>query len=240
VSLDGATQAVYSAMRPGASLNAALKACRAVREAGLPLEVTFAPTRLNIGQADRVLDLALELGAFRFNSGRLMRVGTAARLWDRLEPSASEYAAFFALLEAKEWELSERMELCFKPSSLAEALREAAAQPPAALLVLPNGKVKASAALPFLCADLRTMSLKEAWGAYQAAWTDERVLSAASALLKDPSRTALSNRWIDLTAAKGPRSPERGSFPLAKGAAPKAARQARPPAGSRATVKETR
>ena len=240
VSLDGATQAVYSGMRPGASLNAALQACRAVREAGLPLEITFAPTRLNIGQADRVLDLALELGAFRFNTGRLMRVGTAARLWDRLEPSASEYAAFFSLLEAKEWEFSERMELCFRPSSLEEALRETAAQPPAALLVLPNGKIKASAALPFLCGDLRTMSLKEAWGAYQAAWKDERVLSAASALLKDPSRTALSNRWIDLAAAKGPRSPERGRSPLAKGAAPQAACQARPPAGSRATVKETR
>ncbi|MEK7742983.1 MAG: hypothetical protein AAB578_01230, partial [Elusimicrobiota bacterium] len=209
-----------------------------MREAGLPLEVTFAPTRLNIGQADRVLDLALELGAFRFNTGRLMRVGTAARLWDRLAPSASEYAAFFSLLEAKEWELSGRMELCFRPSSLEEALREAvakgppssergspplakgaAARPPAALLLLPNGKIKASAALPFLCGDLRTMSLKEAWGAYQAAWTDERVLSAASALLKDPSRTALSNRWIDLAAAQG--------------TPPVAACQARPPAGSR-------
>ena len=54
-------------------------ACRAVRAAGLPLEVTFAPTRINIHEAEAVIERARALGAFRFNTGQLMRIGTAAR-----------------------------------------------------------------------------------------------------------------------------------------------------------------
>ena len=72
----------------GGDLAKVLATCRAVRAAGLPLEITFAPTKLNIHEADAVIALALELGAFRFNTGELMRLGTAAKLWDRLEPSA--------------------------------------------------------------------------------------------------------------------------------------------------------
>ena len=58
-----------------------------VRAAGLPLEITFAPTRLNIHEAPAVIERARALGAFRFNTGKLMRIGTAARLWDALEPT---------------------------------------------------------------------------------------------------------------------------------------------------------
>ena len=45
-----------------------------------PLEITFAPTRLNIHEAEDVIERARSLGAFRFNTGRLMRIGTAARM----------------------------------------------------------------------------------------------------------------------------------------------------------------
>ena len=86
ISLDGDTQDVYERQRPGASLAKAHAACRAVRDAGLPLEITFAPTRLNIHEAGPVIERARALGAFRLNTGRLMRIGTAARLWDKLEP----------------------------------------------------------------------------------------------------------------------------------------------------------
>jgi len=89
VSLDGDSQEVYERQRPGGSLAKAHAACRAVRKAGLPLEVTFAPTRINLHQAGAVIRRARELGAFRFNTGQLMRVGTAVRTWERLEPTAS-------------------------------------------------------------------------------------------------------------------------------------------------------
>ena len=89
ISLDGDTQEVYERQRPGGSLAKAHAACRAARDAGLPLEITFAPTRLNIHEAAAVIERARALGAFRFNTGKLMRIGTAARLWDRLEPTAA-------------------------------------------------------------------------------------------------------------------------------------------------------
>ncbi len=91
VSLDGDTEEVYRAQRPGGSLAKAHAACRAVRDAGLPLEITFAPTRLNIHQLDAVIERARALGAFRFNTGKLMRVGTAARRWKSLEPTPEQY-----------------------------------------------------------------------------------------------------------------------------------------------------
>ena len=53
ISLDGDTQAVYAKQRPGASLHQAHAACRHVSAAGVPLEVTFAPTRLNIHEVRR-------------------------------------------------------------------------------------------------------------------------------------------------------------------------------------------
>ena len=87
ISLDGDTEETYARQRVGASLAAAHAACRAVRAAGMPLEITFAPTRINLHEAEQVIERARSLGAFRFNTGRLMRIGTAARLWDRLEPS---------------------------------------------------------------------------------------------------------------------------------------------------------
>ena len=99
VSLDGDSQEVYERQRPGGSLAKAHAACRAARAAGLPLEITFAPTRINIHEAEAVIRRAHELGAFRFNTGKLMRVGTAARLWDRLEPPAADYDAYRRLLE---------------------------------------------------------------------------------------------------------------------------------------------
>ncbi len=53
ISLDADSEDVYQRQRPGGSLAKVHAACRAVRDAGLPLEVTFAPTRLNIDEALR-------------------------------------------------------------------------------------------------------------------------------------------------------------------------------------------
>src|SRR4051794_23991340 len=48
ISLDGDTELTYGRQRPGGSLAKAHAACGAARAAGLPLEVTFAPTQINI------------------------------------------------------------------------------------------------------------------------------------------------------------------------------------------------
>ena len=199
VSLDGDSQAVYASQRPGGSLAKAHAACIAVRAAGLPLEITFAPSRLNIHEAQAVIGRARSLGAFRFNTGQLMRIGTAARHWQRLEPSAEHYREFRAVL-AREASKG-GMELCHEPFSMAEGLRQNAADPPATLLVLPNGWVKVAAALPQICADLRRATLAQAWEAYRSAWHRATMSAAVSEAIEDEARHGQANSWRMLTVA---------------------------------------
>ena len=193
VSLDGDTQEVYGRQRIGGSLAKAHAACRAVVDAGLPLEVTFAPSRLNIDEAAAVIRRARELGAFRLNTGALMRVGTAARHWGRLEPDGEQYRVMRALLEREA--AIPGMELCFEPFTLGQGLRRSARQPPATLLVLPNGLVKVAAALPQICADLRHESLEEAWQSYRRAWHTAALLAAAGDAIVDEEQHGRANAW---------------------------------------------
>ena len=195
ISLDADTEDVYQRQRPGGSLAKVHAACRAVREAGLPLEVTFAPTRLNIDQLVPVIERARELGAFRLNTGKLMRIGTAGRLWDRLEPDAAQYQHMFDELERQAANLVGVLELCYVPKSMGDGLRASLAEPPATLLVLPNGWVKVAAALPQICADLRRHTLRQAWQAYGAAWRDEALLDDVRGAADDEARHAAANTW---------------------------------------------
>jgi MoaA/NifB/PqqE/SkfB family radical SAM enzyme len=201
ISLDGDTQAVYERQRPGGSLAKAHAACRAVRVAGLPLEITFAPTQINIHEGAAVIERARGFGAFRFNTGKLMRVGTAARLWDRLVPSDAEYESFLRLLKRESRSVGSPMELCYIPLALEDGLRASLDDPPATLLVLPNGWVKVAAALPHICADLRRATLQEAWAAYRNAWRDEAVLAAVRDAVEHESQHAEANRWRALSIA---------------------------------------
>lgn len=195
ISLDGDTEEVYQRQRTGASLAKAHAACRAARDAELPLEITFAPTRLNIHEAPAVIERARALGAFRFNTGKLMRIGTAARLWDKLEPTAAQYREFLTVLETKAGSLEGELELCYVPFTMADGLRTSLQDPPATMLVLPNGWVKIAAALPYVCADLRRDSLERAWKAYCSAWRDDAVTTGARRAIEDESRHAAANAW---------------------------------------------
>jgi len=201
VSLDGDTQETYGRQRPGGSLAKVHAACRAVREAGLPLEITFAPTRLNIHEAEAVIARAHALDAFRFNTGKLMRLGTAARHWGRVEPSAAQYTAFRETLDRLRPVVEPQLEMCYVPWSIEEALAAAVNEPPATLLVLPNGWVKVAAALPLICADLRSATLIEAWQSYRRAWRNEATAAAAQRALDDTSSHAQANTWRLLPVA---------------------------------------
>lgn len=194
ISLDGATPETYAKQRPGGDLAKVLATCRAVVAAGLPLEITFAPTRLNIHEAEAAIALAAELGAFRFNTGHLMRLGTAAKLWDRLEPSAAQYAGFKAMLKA----CRAPIELCYEPFSMEEELAGRRIEPSGTLLILPDGRVKVFAALPYTCTDVVRHSFLEAWDAYRKAWSDPRVRNALERLAADPAFSAKANQWVPL------------------------------------------
>ena len=196
LSLDGDTPATYARQRPGGSLAKAHAACRAVRAAGLPLEVTFAPTRLNIHEAPAVIERAVAFGAFRFNTGQLMRIGTAARLWEKLAPSTAQYQVFReTLARARSAPENVATEFCYTPFSMTDGLRVSIKEPPATLLVLPNGWVKVAAALPHICADLRRHSLMEAWRRYRDAWRDESILTALHRASEDETCHADANGW---------------------------------------------
>ena len=195
ISLDGDTQEVYASQRPNASLAKTHAACRAVREAGLPLEVTFAPTRMNIHQAEAVIDRARALGAFRFNTGHLMRIGRAARLWRRIAPSTEQYRGFREMLRRQQHVIDDTMQFCHDPFAIEGGLQQSLASPPATLLVLPNGLVKVVAAVGFICGDLRRMTLTEAWESYRAAWRNEMVIAAVRRGIAEDAYHADANTW---------------------------------------------
>jgi len=201
ISLDADTQGVYERQRPGGSLARAHAACRAVRDAGLPLEVTFAPTSINIHEAGAVIARARGLGAFRFNSGQLMRLGTAARLWHKVAPTPAQYAAFRDTLATMSHVIEPAMELCYVPWSIEDGLRAALNEPPATLLILPNGWVKVAAALPAICADLRITTLASAWDRYREAWHGRDTREAMRRAVEDDSTHAHANRWQLMPAA---------------------------------------
>lgn len=200
VSLDGDSPEVYARQRPGGTLAEAHAGCRAARDAGLPLEITFAPTRLNIAEAEAVIDRALEFGAFRFNTGRLMRIGTAARLWHKLEPSRDQYRGFLAMLDAKSTQVAGSLELCYQPFTLEDSLRSFKSEPPATILLLPNGCVKVAAALPQVCADLRQDTFTDAWRAYCRAWSESGLRSALNRAIDSDIHHVEANAWQPLAA----------------------------------------
>jgi MoaA/NifB/PqqE/SkfB family radical SAM enzyme len=202
ISLDADTQQTYERQRPGGSLAKAHAACRAVRAAGLPLEVTFAPTRLNLHEVDAVIERARAMGAFRFNTGKLMRIGTAARLWDKLEPTADDYVRFRSALDRQSARIGSQMELCYSPFEMNEALRQNLEEAPATLLVLPNGWVKVAAALPHICADLRRDTLAEAWEAYRAAWANDAMGAAIRRAISEESLHAEANLWKSISTVQ--------------------------------------
>jgi hypothetical protein len=94
-----------------------------------------------------------------------MRLGTAARLWDNLQPAVDKYCKLLSMLDRKKRVLEREMELCYIPFSIEDGLRGGLENPPATMLVLPNGRVKVAAALPYICADLRGKTQAEAWQA---------------------------------------------------------------------------
>ena len=204
ISIDGATQAVYSKMRPGAFLEKTLFACRTARKFNLPLEITFAPTKINIFEAEAVIDLAASLGAFRLNTGHLMRLGTAAKLWEKLNLSPEDYKKFYNLLEMKEKEFSGKMEILFRPFSIQEDLTAKKVSSPATILILPDGRVRVSAFLPYTCADLRKETLIQAWEKCQKAYQNPKISSGFEEILKDDSVLAAANQLRPLETSDLP------------------------------------
>ena len=198
VSLDGATAEAHEALRENGDYEKVIKACNYLRDEGGNTEIVFVPTRLNIHEVEQVVDIAASLEAYGFYTGKLMRIGRAARNWDTLCPSEEQYREFFDILERKTEQYRGKMKVYCYPYDVIEELKYRLTTPSASLLVLPNGKVKLIGPLPFICGDLRTSSLDEIWERYKKAWKDPRVVEFGQGLVKEPSRVSEANDWIEL------------------------------------------
>lgn len=196
VSLDGASSATFGRMRVRGEFDKTIDGVRNLAQAGVPIEVNFSPASFNVHEAGRVVDLAFELGAFSFYSGKTMFTGNAVKAWRHLALSDEEYAQFFRTLAAKRDEYQGRMRVSYHEAGLLEELRYRLQHPAALLIVLPNGLVKLINALPFVCGDLRTEPLPQVWGNFRRAWNDPRVAKFVDELAVDPGRTSTLHQWV--------------------------------------------
>jgi len=196
LSLDGATRATFNRMRVRGEFNTAVDGARNLHAAGVPLEINFSPTRFNIEEIGAAIDLAYDLGAYSFYTGRTMYTGNAVKTWHLVAPSDEQYQAFFDTLRAKALEYRGRMRVHYHEMGLLEELRYRLVHPAALLIVLPNGLVKLINALPFICGDLRRQSLAQIWNNFRSAWQDPRVAQFVDDLADDPGRTAALHRWV--------------------------------------------
>jgi MoaA/NifB/PqqE/SkfB family radical SAM enzyme len=198
VSLDGASPATYNRIRVRGDFDRAVAGIRALADAGVPIEINFSPTRFNAHEIGAAVDLAHELGAYSFYTGRTMYTGNAVKTWRAIAPAEEQYAHFFEVLHAKSEEYRGRMRVYFHELGLLEELRYRLRHPAALLIVLPNGLVKLINALPFVCGDLRRQSLEEVWARFRRAWDDPRVSDFIEGLASDPHKTAALHQWVYL------------------------------------------
>jgi MoaA/NifB/PqqE/SkfB family radical SAM enzyme len=198
VSLDGASRETFNRMRVRGDFDKALSGIRNLRAAGVPIEINYSPTRFNAHEIGAAVDLAAELGAYSFYTGRTMYTGNAVKTWHRMAPSEDQYEDYFATLHAKTEQYRGRMRVYFHEMGLLEELRYRLRHPAALLIVLPNGLVKLINALPFICGDLRKQTLGEIWARFQEAWHDPRVTRFVEDLARDPHKTATLHQWVYL------------------------------------------
>ena len=196
VSLDGATRGTFNRMRVRGEFDVVTAGMRNLQNAGVPVEVNYSPTSFNVHEIGTAIDLAYELGAYSFYTGRTMYTGNAVKAWRKIALSEAQYMEFFQTLHRKAAEYRGRMHVHFHEMGLLEELRYRLQHPAALLIVLPNGLVKLINALPFICGDLRRQPLAEIWGNFQRAWRDPRVAGFIQDLAKDPGKTSTLHRWV--------------------------------------------
>jgi MoaA/NifB/PqqE/SkfB family radical SAM enzyme len=198
VSLDGASRETFNRMRIRGDYDLAIEGIRNLQAADVPIEINYSPTRFNVHEIGAAVDLAYELGAYSFYTGRTMYTGNAVKTWHLLAPSEEQYDEYFRVLHEKTEEYRGRLRVHFHEMGLLEELRYRLRHPAALLIVLPNGLVKLINALPFICGDLRRQTLGEIWGGFHNAWKDPRISDFVDDLAIDPQKTSALHKWVYL------------------------------------------
>ena len=200
VSLDGASRATFNRMRVRGEFDRAVDGMRNLRDAGVPIEINFSPTRFNVardrrGRRPRLRARRVQLLHGPHDVHRQRRQGLAP---SRRRPRSSTRRSS-TRCAAKAEEYRGRMRVYFHEMGLLEELRYRLQHPAALLIVLPNGLVKLINALPFICGDLRTRAARGRLGQLPA-----RVArSARRAVRRRPravirARRATLHQWVHL------------------------------------------
>lgn len=198
ISLDGATSETHERLRERGNWSKAVTACKLLIKEGVNTEIVFVPTKFNIHEIEKVIDIAYSLGVYGVYTGKIMRIGRAAKNWDILCPSSEEYERCFSVLNEKTNTYNGKMKVYYYPYDVVEELKYRLEHPSASLLILPNGKVKLIGPLPFICGDLKKHNLDEVWENYKRAWKNPKVIEFAKKLISDQKLLAESNRWVEL------------------------------------------
>ncbi|MBK5922130.1 hypothetical protein CCR80_13900 [Rhodothalassium salexigens] len=196
VSMDGASRETFNKMRVRGDFDHVVEGIRNLVEANVPLEINYSPTKFNTHEIGQAVDLAYELGAHSFYTGRTMYTGNAVKTWHKLVPSDEQYKQYFETLYMKRIEYGGLLRVHYHEQGLLSEMRERVKNPAALLIVLPNGLVKLINALPFVCGDLRQDSLADVWGNFQRAWQNPKVAEFVEELEQDPEKTADLHKWI--------------------------------------------
>jgi len=185
-------------MRKKGDFKKTVDACKLLIENDVNTEIVFVPTKFNIHEVGKAIDMAYCLGAYGFYTGKIMRIGRAAQNWDLLCPSEEQYAEAFEILKTKQIQYDGKIKVYYYPYDVIDELKYRLYHPAASLLVIPNGKVKLIGPLPFLCGDLRRQSLKDIWKRYKKAWKEKAVVDFTKRVINDPKLLCESNKWVEL------------------------------------------
>ena len=86
ISLDGASHETFNRIRVRGNFDLAIEGIKNLRAAAVPVEIHYSPTLFNVHEIGLAVDLAYELGAYSFYTGRTMYAGNAVKTWQRLAP----------------------------------------------------------------------------------------------------------------------------------------------------------
>lgn len=206
ISIEGASKAAHESVRIEGRFELALAALKRLQKRKLEVEVVFVPTKLNFREAAAVYELASQVGARKFVTGPMMRLGRAALAWDALALSAQQWQSCLAELDAASKRFPDVQLACY-PWDILEEIRVRGQGAQAMVLMVPNGRVKLLNALPWVCGDMRRQSIYQVWEGYKAAWKHPDVMDFIARVAKDPGLLRHANEtWEIGSAQSAPKS----------------------------------
>jgi Fe-coproporphyrin III synthase len=174
VSLDGATPEAYEFLRrtPG-GFQKAVRAIELLKQAGIETAVAFAPTRRNIDDFDRFIELARDLGLSEIRTQPMMVFGEGIVHAREIVPTEAQYRRFVRSIQKHNWECHDGI-LIDWGDPIDHYIRFTTILPEPNLFaeVKADGALGVSTYLPLYVGNIRRHSFKEYWdGGFNRIWT---------------------------------------------------------------------